>query len=115
MKGIISGIKRMESHDGDGLRTTVFFKGCPLKCIWCHNPESISFKKQVAFYRDKCIQCGICKGEHNDITAQSCPADALIPYGAEYEVNSSKFVKGTAELLVTEYLTLLNQLHKTRK
>ncbi len=87
MKGIISGIKRMESHDGDGLRTTVFFKGCPLKCIWCHNPESISFKKQVAFYRDKCIQCGICKGEHNDITAQSCPADALVPYGAEYEVN----------------------------
>ena len=87
MKGIISGIKRMESHDGDGLRTTVFFKGCPLKCIWCHNPESISFKKQVAFYRDKCVQCGICKGEHNNITAQSCPADALIPYGTEYEVN----------------------------
>ena len=87
MKGVISGIKRMESHDGDGLRTTIFFKGCPLKCIWCHNPESISFKKQVAFYRDKCIQCGICKGEHNDITAQSCPADAMMLYGTEYEVD----------------------------
>ena len=49
-------------------------------------PE-MAFKKQVAFYSDKCIQCGICKGEHNDITAQSCPADALIPYGTEYEVN----------------------------
>ncbi len=87
MKGIISGIKRMESHDGDGLRTTVFFKGCPLKCIWCHNPESISFEKQVAFYRDKCIQCGICQGEHNGITAQSCPVDALVLYGTEYEAN----------------------------
>ena len=87
MKGLISGIKRMEIHDGDGLRTTVFFKGCPLKCIWCHNPESISFEKQVAFFRDKCIRCGICKDEHNDITAQSCPVDALVLYGAEYEVN----------------------------
>jgi len=51
MKGMISGIKRMEIHDGDGLRTTVFFKGCPLRCIWCHNPESLSFEKQVAFLK----------------------------------------------------------------
>ena len=87
MKGIVSGIKRMESHDGDGLRTTVFFKGCPLKCIWCHNPESISFEKQVAFFKDKCIKCGVCMGEHNDITTQSCPANALMLYGTEYEVS----------------------------
>ena len=53
MKGMISGIKRMEIHDGDGLRTTVFFKGCPLRCIWCHNPESLSFEKQVAFFKNK--------------------------------------------------------------
>ena len=66
MKGLISGIKRMEIHDGDGLRTTVFLKGCPLKCVWCHNPESISFEKQVAFFKDKCIQCGICKNEKNE-------------------------------------------------
>lgn len=46
--GLISGIKRMEIHDGDGLRTTVFFKGCPLKCVWCHNPESISYQPQTA-------------------------------------------------------------------
>ena len=88
MKGFISGIKRMESHDGDGLRTTVFFKGCPLKCIWCHNPESISFEKQVAFFREKCIHCGICTNEHNEKTAQSCPANALILYGEEYDVDS---------------------------
>ena len=48
--GLISGIKRMEIHDGDGLRTTVFFKGCPLKCVWCHNPESIGFAPELAWF-----------------------------------------------------------------
>ena len=51
----------MEIHDGDGLRTTVFFKGCPLKCVWCHNPESISFEKQIARFEEKCLHCGACK------------------------------------------------------
>lgn len=85
MKGIISGIKRMEIHDGDGLRTTVFFKGCPLKCIWCHNPESISFEKQVAFFDDKCIGCNTCKGEKDLHSALSCPANAKTVFGEEYE------------------------------
>ena len=60
MKGIIAGIKRSAIHDGDGLRTTVFFKGCPLKCIWCHNPEGIAFKPEIGFYKNKCIGCGSC-------------------------------------------------------
>ena len=86
MKGMISGIKRMEIHDGDGLRTTVFFKGCPLRCIWCHNPESLSFEKQIAFFKSKCISCGICKNERNEKTAEMCPASAIEAYGREYEV-----------------------------
>lgn len=86
MKGLIAGIKRMEIHDGDGIRTTVFFKGCPLKCIWCHNPESISFEKQVAFFKENCISCGTCKGKKCEETAQTCPAGALFLYGKEYEV-----------------------------
>ena len=85
MKGIISGIKRMEIHDGDGLRTTVFFKGCPLKCIWCHNPESISFKKQIAYFENKCLHCGMCKGQKTLKTSEMCPGDALVAYGKEYE------------------------------
>ena len=85
MKGLISGIKRMEIHDGDGLRTTVFFKGCPLKCIWCHNPESISFEKQIAFFKDKCVRCGICNNQHNEMTAKKCPTEAIVSYGTEYE------------------------------
>lgn len=60
MKGKISDIKRFAVHDGDGIRTTVFLKGCPLKCVWCHNPESIGFKPQIAYYENKCIGCGEC-------------------------------------------------------
>lgn len=61
MNGIISSIKRFATHDGPGIRTTVFFKGCPLKCIWCHNPESIAFTPQVGFYEEKCVGCGACE------------------------------------------------------
>ncbi|MEE0946356.1 MAG: glycyl-radical enzyme activating protein [Acutalibacteraceae bacterium] len=68
MKGIISDIKRFAVHDGDGIRTTVFFKGCSLKCVWCHNPEGISFKPQLAYYENKCIGCGEC--------ASVCPFNA---------------------------------------
>lgn len=60
IKGLIFDIKRFAVHDGNGIRTTVFFKGCPLKCLWCHNPEGISFKQQLAFYVNKCINCGEC-------------------------------------------------------
>ena len=68
MKAIISDIKRFAVHDGDGIRTTVFLKGCSLKCIWCHNPESIYFKPQLAYYDNKCISCGEC--------VSSCPTGA---------------------------------------
>jgi len=88
MTGLISGIKRMEIHDGDGLRTTVFFKGCPLRCLWCHNPESISFEKQTAKFSQKCIGCGTCRGIRDESTAALCPTEALIQYGTEYEAEA---------------------------
>ena len=69
MKALISDIKRFAVHDGDGIRTTVFFKGCPLKCVWCHNPESQSAQKQMMVYSSKCIGCGKC--------SQVCPAGAI--------------------------------------
>lgn len=56
----IFDIKRFAVHDGNGIRTTVFFKGCPLECIWCHNPEGIALKAQLAFFGEKCIECGKC-------------------------------------------------------
>lgn len=56
----IYNIQRFSVHDGPGIRTVVFFKGCNLKCKWCHNPESISQTKQLEFYPEKCIGCGKC-------------------------------------------------------
>ena len=108
LTGIISGIKRMEIHDGAGIRTTVFFKGCSLKCVWCHNPESISYLPSLAFFREKCVQCGICRSvctydairfdasnERIDRTkcalcmecASHCPATALKAFGEKYTVD----------------------------
>ncbi len=60
LKALITDIGRASVKDGDGFRTTVFFKGCPLKCVWCHNPECISFKSETLFYPEKCIGCGKC-------------------------------------------------------
>ena len=59
-KGLVADIQRASFHDGDGIRTTVFMKGCPLSCLWCHNPEAISFEKQELFYPEKCIGCNMC-------------------------------------------------------
>ncbi len=58
--GRILNIKRFEIHDGDGLRTTLFVKGCPLRCKWCHNPESLAAKAELGFYVHKCASCGDC-------------------------------------------------------
>ena len=60
INGLIADIQRASIHDGDGVRTTVFFKGCPLSCRWCHNPECISFEKEILYYPEKCIHCGMC-------------------------------------------------------
>ena len=84
MKGIIFEIKRFAVHDGDGIRTTVFFKGCPLRCVWCHNPEGLSSAPQIARYTHKCIGCGECNKE--GFVPEDCIGDAQILYGKEITV-----------------------------
>ncbi len=59
-RGMIFDIKRFAIHDGPGIRTTVFCKGCPLNCAWCHNPESIRSEREISFMPDRCIGCGHC-------------------------------------------------------
>lgn len=60
MKGMIFNIMRYAVHDGPGIRTTVFFKGCPLRCQWCHNPESIIRHQEIIFREERCLRCGDC-------------------------------------------------------
>lgn len=60
MDGIIFNVQKFCVNDGPGIRTTVFLKGCPIKCVWCHNPESQKSKAEIMFYADKCMNCGRC-------------------------------------------------------
>jgi glycyl-radical enzyme activating protein len=60
LTGMVFDIQRSSLHDGPGIRTAVFLKGCPLSCIWCHNPESRSRKKEISFRPETCAACGEC-------------------------------------------------------
>jgi pyruvate formate lyase activating enzyme len=84
MTATIFEIKRFAVHDGDGIRTTVFFKGCPLRCVWCHNPEGLTSVPQIARYTHKCIGCGEC--QKDGFTPEDCLGDAQILYGKNLTV-----------------------------
>lgn len=81
---VIFDIQRNSFVDGPGIRTTVFFKGCNLKCKWCHNPESQSSKPQIMFYKEKCTKCGRCKDITEKDTEFVCFNDAKQICGKEY-------------------------------
>ena len=105
MTGMLMDVKRMAVHDGPGLRTTLFLKGCPLSCLWCHNPEGQSMKPQVAFYAEKCVGCDACVRvcpqqvarnmcNREQCTAcgacaAACPTGARKQYGREITVDEA--------------------------
>ncbi len=64
----IFNIQKFSIHDGDGIRTTIFFKGCPLRCAWCHNPESQRYERELILHYHKCTACGMC--------VKKCPTGA---------------------------------------
>lgn len=68
-RGIVFNIQRFSIHDGPGIRTIAFLKGCPLRCLWCSNPESQDPKPVLQFSQKKCISCGVC--------AEVCPKKAI--------------------------------------
>lgn len=76
---LIFDIKRGSIDDGNGIRTVIFFKGCPLNCSWCHNPEAISCESEYMYDKSRCINCGRC--------SDLCPAKALKLVGREYEIS----------------------------
>ena len=67
--GIIFDVKKFSIHDGPGIRTTVFFKGCPLSCWWCHNPEGQAQQPELLLWESRCIRCGAC--------LEVCPQGAI--------------------------------------
>ena len=95
LKATIFDIERSSFVDGPGIRTTVFFKGCNLRCQWCHNPESQSSKKEMLFYKNKCTDCGKCREKCPHSFAECtfcgectlfCPQNARVICGREYTV-----------------------------
>ena len=77
--GMIFDIQRCCCDDGPGVRTTVFFKGCPLRCAWCHNPESFQKRPQLQFVQHMCIGCGAC--------IEICPVQAHALVGRAHRVD----------------------------
>ena len=103
-KGVIFNIQRFSLHDGPGIRTTVFFKGCPLSCRWCHNPEGIDAALQLAANAVKCIACGAC--------IAVCPAGALaLNEHKQVEVNYGlcTFCRKCADLCPTQTLEVIGR------
>lgn len=68
--GILTTIQRFSLHDGPGIRSTVFFKGCNMRCAWCHNPETLALEPQIFYYEMKCVGCGAC--------AMVCPHHRIV-------------------------------------
>jgi len=80
--GRVFNIQRFSIHDGPGIRTTVFVKGCPMRCTWCHNPEGISPDVALSFMPDKCIGCGCC--------LRACPRGAHSNVGGRHVLDRQK-------------------------
>lgn len=109
MKGIVFDIKEFALNDGAGIRTTVFFKGCPLRCAWCHNPEGLDPKPELYIKQNGCLDCGLCRRPCKHLECQPfgrclhiCPKNLVTVKGVEWEA------KDLAEHLLKERELLLS-------
>ena len=103
MEGLVFSVVRTSLHDGPGIRTVIYFKGCTLHCAWCHNPEGIAVHPEILRYPDRCIGCEHCVSvcpehircglrlpvcRHCGQCAEACPGEALVTCGKQYTVDS---------------------------
>lgn len=109
MEALVTAVQRMSIHDGPGIRSTVFLKGCNFRCRWCHNPETWSRKPELQYIKPKCIDCGLCAslchrkaieildGKHVidrnscdicGVCSENCPSGALSVVGTIYSPES---------------------------
>ncbi len=103
---LIFDIKRYAINDGPGIRITIFFKGCPLSCLWCHNPESISDKPQKMYSPDKCIGCGEC--------VKACPNHACKLIGDGISTDSDRCdLNGQCAVVCPALATEISGYYKT--
>lgn len=102
-KATVINIQKYSIHDGPGIRTTVFFKGCPLSCWWCHNPESHKKEHELMFYEDKCKGCGKC--------SKRCPQGAItLEHGlAKRDASLCSLCGRCAEFCVQQAFELVGQ------
>jgi len=98
-------IQRFCLHDGPGIRTVVFLKGCPLRCTWCQNPESLSKKTETAFYAERCAECMLC--------AEACPNDAIQPGALRVNRSRCQACGACARACPNEALRLVGREEKT--
>ncbi len=106
-KAVVFDIQRYSVHDGPGIRTLVFFKGCPLRCKWCQNPESLDRRPEIAFSENKCIGCGEC--------AKACPKDAVVfEKGKRIDRELCDRCGECAEVCYAEALTILGKEYDVR-
>ena len=98
-KGLVFNIQRFSIHDGPGIRTTVFLKGCSMRCFWCHNPEGRLQKPELQYFPEKCISCGEC--------VTMCPNDAHIMHNNKHVFYREK-CEGVGECIKSCYSEALN-------
>ena len=108
-KGIIFDIQRFCLNDGPGIRTTVFLKGCPMRCLWCHNPESQSYLPEIGYYRAKCVGCGAC------VSACASGCHSITAEGHEYNRHSCTQCGACAEICYANALELIGRKVSARE
>jgi pyruvate formate lyase activating enzyme len=105
----VFNVQKYSIHDGDGIRTTIFFKGCPINCAWCHNPESQRFDKELLYFKDRCSGCGKC--------VQRCPngANTMIDGKAELDRSKCNACGVCADWCITQARSIAGKEHTVKE